>query len=245
MQPLLAISALAIIGLVGGIAIGLAFVAWVISLSRRGGEAKPDIPPGMRPGPADETRERRMTERHVGWSMLFVVFFATWLPIYWLKEPTTNVHEEVTRVEEATERGARWFAISDEENPLGFGCARCHGPEAQGGTTSFTNDAGETIPEYPVPALADVCGRLTIETVEVDGQPKVGIRDTIMQGRDGTPMPSWSIRFQGPMNDQQIQDLISYLVSIQNVPDGENLCLDPTLLNQPAPGPTTTPGGED
>ena len=244
MQPLLGLSAIAIVALVAAVAIGVAFVGGVIWVSLRGKEGKPDIPAGMRPGPADETLERRMTERHVGWSLVFVLFFSAWLPIYWLKEPTTNVHEEVTRVEEATERGARWFALSNEENPTGFGCARCHGPEAEGGTTSFTNDAGETIPEYPVPSLVDVCGRLPIETVEADGVTTVGIRDTIMQGREGTPMPSWSVRFQGPMNDQQIQDLIAYLVSIQTVPDDQNLCLNPALLSQPeppSPGPTETP----
>ncbi|HYH28272.1 MAG TPA: hypothetical protein VEA19_05810, partial [Actinomycetota bacterium] len=68
-----------------------------------------------------------------------------------------------------------------------------------------------------------------------------GIRDTIMQGREGTPMPSWSIRFEGPMNDQQIQDLINYIVSIQDVPDDQNLCRDPTLLNEPEAGPTPAP----
>ena len=48
------------------------------------------------------------------------------------------------------------------------------------------------------------------------------IQTTIMEGREGTPMPSWSVRFAGPMNDQQIQDLLNYLTEInkENVPRG-------------------------
>ncbi len=71
-----------------------------------------------------------------------------------------------------------------------------------------------------------------------------------MQGREGTPMPSWSVRFAGPMNDQQIQDIIAYLISIQEgVPAEENLCTNPaaaaeTEAEEPAsgPSPSVTPG---
>ena len=43
-------------------------------------------------------------------------------------------------------------------------------------------------------------------------------------------MPSWSIRFEGALNDQQINDIVTYIVSIQNedeVPFGENVCTEP------------------
>ena len=42
-------------------------------------------------------------------------------------------------------------------------------------------------------------------------------------------MPSWSIRFQGALNDQQINDLVVYLVkmSSENVPFEDNVCLNP------------------
>jgi mono/diheme cytochrome c family protein len=238
-----ALSGLAIIALVVGALIGLAFVGGVIWLSLRGKEARLDVPPGMRPGPADETLERRMIVRHGGWSMLFVLFFATWLPIYWLAEPTTNVSEAVDFVDRSVERGGRWFAVATTENPTGFGCARCHGANAQGGTTSFTSPDGETIPDYAVPKLVDVCGGPNT------GHPLIksldDVRDTIMEGRPDTPMPSWSIRFQGPMNDQQIQDLINYVISIQkNVPEGQNVCTNlkaAAAAATPSPEPTPTP----
>jgi hypothetical protein len=236
----IALSGIAIIALALAVAVGLAFVGGLIWVTLRGKpEREPAIPPAMRPGPADETLERRKVESLPGWSVVFVVFFSVWLPFVWLNEPTVNVDDEVAGIEESVERGGRWFQVSSEENPTGFGCARCHGANAEGGTVSFTNPEGEVIPDYPVPPLVNVCERLAIEG---DGQ----IRDTIMQGREGTPMPSWSIRFQGPMNDQQIQDLINHLVTIQDVPAEKNKCLDPSLATPtpaetPQPGPTQTP----
>jgi hypothetical protein len=45
------------------------------------------------------------------------------------------------------------------------------------------------------------------------------------------------------MNDQQVQDLIAYLISIQTVPAEENLCTNPaaaaeTEAEEPASGPS-------
>ena len=42
-------------------------------------------------------------------------------------------------------------------------------------------------------------------------------------------MPSWSIRFAGALDDQQINDLVTYLISIssQVVPDDINICTNP------------------
>jgi mono/diheme cytochrome c family protein len=240
----LALSTAATIALIAGIVIGLAFVAWLIALAaRRRGPQGPDIPQGMRPGPADEVLERRQLERVMGWGVLFVLFFATWMPLYWLGEPHRNVENEIELINRSTARGGQWFQIADEDNPTGFGCARCHGEQAEGGTVPFTTADGEFIPEFPVPPLRDVCG------VASTGHPLItsleDIRTTIMEGREGTPMPSWSVRFAGPMNDQQILDLISYLVEIneENVPEEQNICTNPQAAGAtPAPGPTATPG---
>jgi mono/diheme cytochrome c family protein len=234
MTGLLALSTAATLALVAGAIIGLAFVAGLIALAiRRRGAAGPDIPPGMRPGPADEALERRNLERTMVWGFLFMGIIALWLPGIWLTEPDQNVDDAIELIRRSEERGARWFQVADEENPTGFGCARCHGPEAQGGTVPFTPEGQEEAVQYPVPALVDVCGRLTVDE----------IRMTIEQGREGTPMPSWSIRYAGPMNDQQINDLIVHLISIQEIPQGTpNLCLSPPVAGEeePQPGPTAS-----
>jgi mono/diheme cytochrome c family protein len=217
--PLVGLSSTAIIALAAGAIVALGFAAAIVALVlRRRPPARPDIPAGMRPGPADEVLERRLIERFTGWSLVFVIFFAAWIPVLWLREPNTNSADAVELTDRSVERGEQWFAISDENNPTGFGCARCHGPAGQG---------GQTIPfmGQPVqpPRLADVCGG------EETGHPAIAsledIRATIEEGREGTAMPSWSIEFEGPMNDQQIDDLINYLISIQEEAEA-NVCAE-------------------
>lgn len=240
----LALSTAATVALIVGVVVGLAFVAGLIALAIRSrGDRGPDIPPGMRPGPADEVLERRQIEKMMGWGVVFVLFFAAWLPVLWLREPQQNVDDEFELIARSVERGETWFQVSTEENPTGFGCARCHGAEAEGGTVPFTTADGELIPEYPVPPLRDVCGGASTNHPLISGVED--IRTTIMEGREGTPMPSWSVRFAGPMNDQQIQDLISYLVEIneENVPFEQNVCTNPqAAAATPEPGPEATPG---
>lgn len=239
-----ALSGAATLALILGAVVALAFVGGLVALTLRGRDRRaPDIPPGMKPGPSDEILERRQLEKMMGWGILVTAVFVLWLPFLWLNEPAQNVDDEIELIARSTERGERWFEVTSEENPTGFGCARCHGEAGQGGQViPFTNEAGEQVEVSP-PPLNDVCGRLPIEG---DG----GIRETIEQGRPGTPMPSWSVRFAGPMNDQQIQDLISYLVELneETVGTGEgNLCLNPPVEGETAedtPVGTETPGGD-
>ena len=228
-----------IIALVLGVVVALAFVAGLIALAiRRRGDRGPDIPAGMRPGPADEVLERSQLEKVLGWGILFFLVMALWLPALWLLEPNQNVDDAIELIARSEERGSQWFQVADEENPTGFGCARCHGTEAQGGTVPFTTETGEFIPDFAVPALVDVCSRLPVD--DPDGPD---IRETIQEGREGTPMPSWSVQFEGPMNDQQIQDLINYLITIQDVPPEQNLCTNPAAAaEEPQAGPTASPG---
>jgi mono/diheme cytochrome c family protein len=241
---ILALSTPVTIALVVGALVALAFVAGLIALAvRRRAAAGPDIPSGMRPGPADEVLERRNLEKVMIWGVLFVLFMALWLPVYWFREPGQNVDDAIELIARSRERGGQWFALADDENPTGFSCARCHGEQAEGGTVPFTTETGELIPDYAVPALVDVCGG------EAYGHPLItgveDIRTTIEEGREGTPMPSWSVSFAGPMNDQQILDLINYLVSIQEIPEEDNLCLNPPVAGseEPQPGPTASPEG--
>jgi mono/diheme cytochrome c family protein len=240
----LALSTAATVALVAGVVIGLAFVAGLILIAaRRRGARGPDIPTGMRPGPADEVLEQRHIDRTMARGVAFMLLIAPWLAVIWLLEPNQNVDDEIELMARSVERGEMWFQVSNEENPTGFGCARCHGEQAEGGTVPFTTPDGEFIPAYPVPPLRDVCGGAST------GHPLItsieDIQTTIMEGREGTPMPSWSVRFEGPMNDQQILDLINYLVEIneENVPEEQNVCTNPQAAGAtPEPGPTVTPG---
>ena len=244
-----ALSGAATLALVLGAIVALAFVGGLVALTLRGRDRRaPDIPPGMKPGPSDEILERRQLEKMRGWGIVVTLVFVVWLPVLWLREPAQNVDDEIELIARSAERGERWFEVTSEENPTGFGCARCHGEAGQGGQViPFTNAEGEQVEVQP-PPLNTVCDHLPIDAA-TPGDPS--IRQTIEQGRPGTPMPSWSVRYAGPMNDQQIQDLISYLVelNIETVGTGEdNLCLNPPTDGETAeetPAGTETPTGDE
>jgi hypothetical protein len=90
----------------------------------------------------------------------------------------------------------------------------------------------------PVPNLQTVCGGAKYG----HGQIK-GIQDivtTIAQGRAGTDMVSWSVRYAGPMDDQQINDIIDYIISIQKEPLKDNLCVNPPSTTAASPSPSAS-----
>lgn len=194
------------------VALVLVVVGFMTVSRMRGRPSLPDIPPGMAAGPSDADLEKPLLEKLQVWATVFFVLFAIWMPIYWLREPAQNVTDELLQTREAEERGKETTEEFEEGvNELGFGCVRCHGPGLEGGTNFFQGRF------LNVPPLTDVCGRLTYDQIQ----------QTIREGRDGTDMPSWSIRFAGPLNDQQINDIVQYILSIQTVPDEQNLCINP------------------
>jgi len=179
-----------------------------------------EIPTAMRPGPSDAALETPLLQKLQGWGVLLFAFLVVWFPLTWLLEPSTNEAQEQDLLDLAHERGALAVEPFSEENQLGVGCVRCHGPELRGGVIA----SGEGY-AYP-PNLTDICeGNLNgahpqIATVD-------DIYQVIEQGRNA--MPSWSIRYAGALTDQQINDLVVYLIdmSSENVPFENNICLNP------------------
>jgi plastocyanin len=205
---------------------------------RRGG---PDIPAGMRPGPSDPDLEKPNLERLQAWAILMVVIMAVWVPVYWLREAKANEEDLITLQEQSIERGRLTTMPGNEENQLGFNCERCHGQGLHGGLNVYNGAIVQ------VPNLQTVCGGAAY------GHPLItstdDIANTIAQGREGTDMPSWSVLFKGAMNDLQIQDLVNYIISIQTVPDEDNLCTNPNAgaaspSPSPSPSASASPGGE-
>ena len=207
-----------------GFFVGLAYVTRV---RRRPG--RPDIPPAMQPGPPDAELEKPRLEKLYGWALVSFLFLAIWIPITWLNEPTTNESQEATIHAEAVDRGAKSVELFSETNFFGVGCVRCHGDGLTGGHNLFN---GAVI---DVPPLVDVCGGPNT------GHPLihniVDVRNTIMQGRPGTDMPSWSVRYAGGLDDQQIQDIVTYVVTLNadHVDFKENVCINPNAKGYVAP----------
>ena len=161
------------------------------------------IPPSRRPGPTDEALEGRLLENYQIAGVALTVFLAVLLPFLYLREPARQEAAAAKEQRESVRLGQATF----EEF-----CARCHGPSATGGVVKRYVTPGQKNAkpaDYPAPNLREIWQRHP-------GQ-RVGdvAWDTIQKGRYPTPMPVWGVRYGGPMNDQQITDLVNYLLSIQ------------------------------
>ena len=206
-----------------GIGAGLAVLVlgWVVAASFRRPRRTPelDIPAGMKPGPSDADLEEPIRSKSYFWVMVLFLFAAVWLAVYWYIEPNTNLTDQRNLDALSVARGAETIEVGSEENPLGFNCVRCHGEGLTGGQNVYN---GKIV---PVPDLTTVCGGAEYGHGLIRGLDDV--IQTIAAGRPGTDMPSWSVRFAGAMDDQQIEDVVNYILSIQKVPDDKNICINP------------------
>jgi cytochrome c553 len=226
----------------GGIV--LLIVAGAVLLARRGAArraARTEIPRAMRPGPSDPDLETPLLLKLQGWGVLLVAFFVIWIPMTWVFEPDRNLGQERSLLTQSIERGKAAIQLYSEENQGGVGCVRCHGQGLVG--SRILNTATGQV--QLTPNLTTVCGG------PWTGHPLIyslnDIYITIMQGRN--LMPSWSIRYAGALDDQQINDLVNYIVSIQNkseVTFAHNVCINPNAtaaavkeFGPPASAPTT------
>jgi mono/diheme cytochrome c family protein len=166
--------------------------------------ASTGIPPSRRPGPADEALEGPILERYQAWGLVLTAFLAVFLPVLYLREPSRQSAAAVKELEISREHGEATFEQF---------CARCHGLNATGGVVKrfkSPSNPKATPADYPAPNLHEIWQRHPGERV-ADVATK-----TIQNGRPGTPMPAWGVRQNGAMNDQQITDLVNWLLSIQS-----------------------------
>ena len=211
---------------IAGIGVALLIVGGAVVAARgRRKVQRIDIPNAMRPGPSDPELETPHLQKLQGWGVLLVLFFVVWIPATWLFEPGRNLSQEERLLEDSIARGANGVQVFTEENQGGVGCVRCHGSELKGGRI-LGAAAGGVQPVIATPNLTTVCGG------PFTGHPLIyGLNDiytTIEQGRN--LMPSWSIRYAGALTDQRINDIVNYIVSIQDesqVPFDKNVCINP------------------
>jgi mono/diheme cytochrome c family protein len=215
-------------------------------LRGRARERGPDIPPAMRPGPADAALETPLLQKLQGWGVLLVAFFVVWIPFVWLSEPSDNLAQERELKTAAIERGSRTVQLFSEENQAGVGCVRCHGPELRGGII-LNGALPDGSPNYAYPPnLTTVCGGPNTDHALI--KSLADIYTTIEQGRISAGMPSWSIKYAGALDDQQIGDIVQYLVFIssKNVPYAQNICLNKDAADAaatPTPSASATASG--
>lgn len=193
MTPVIAVAILA-----------LAAVSVMLLLLRSGRRGRrqwiEDVPPGMRPGYSDEQLENTIRVRYLAWGAVLTVFFALFLPLYWVYESGRLQREIEGFFVVSVERGAGLF----EQN-----CAVCHGNEGQGGAapSPYGQDT------WPAPNLRTIAARYAENPTITDLREYVVT--TIERGRQGTPMPTWGAAFGGPLTDQQIEEITDWILANQ------------------------------
>jgi mono/diheme cytochrome c family protein len=188
----------------------LAFGAlvWLLANMRR---AKPEIgaelelAPNRKPYYDDEGMEGKRLDSFGAWALVSIAIVAIGLPLYWLAEPGRQSGAIDYFDATFAKRGSRLYATTAEG---GFNCAGCHGGVAGGPVTyTLTDPVTKRIRQvaWQAPSLDDVTLRMTDEQ----------LKEVLTYGRPYSPMPAWGIEGGGPMNEQQIENLMAYLKSIE------------------------------
>jgi len=176
------------------------------------------IPIGFRPAPSDDELETNVLERWQGWGTLLVVFLALYLPIYFIFfENQRSNDAALEQRAKSIKRGAFIFAqAGPEAHGFQAGCARCHGTFAGGGVVPQFKASVDAEPaDVQAPNLREIFKRQIVDGNKTVRDAYRYVYDRIAQGVPGTPMPTWGLGYGGPMNDQQIEDVINYLISVQ------------------------------
>jgi cytochrome c553 len=206
----LAASTVTVVGAVIAAIIVIGFVVYVIVNIHSGrpvAGSEMELAPNRKPYLDDEELETSKLNSTLRWALISLVIVAVGLPLYWLNEPS--------RMSGAVDGFQDKFVSRGEEAYTeGSQCENCHGPDGTGGQAPFTiTDAENRFVaqvNWRAPALDTVLLRYSEEEVTF----------VINWGRPFSPMPGWGAAVnKGPLNEQQISDIIAYLESIQLSPE--------------------------
>ncbi|HEX8805241.1 MAG TPA: c-type cytochrome [Acidimicrobiales bacterium] len=198
------------VGAVIAVLLGLAAVVYLFANLRA---ARPEVgaeielAPNRKPYLSDDELETTKLNKTLRAAFVLLVVVAVGLPLYWLNEPG--------RQSGAVADSQRTFAARGEERYVeGSQCQNCHGPEGTGGLAPYTvlDADGKFVAsvQWRAPALNTVLLRYTRDEVEF----------VINYGRPYSPMPGWGASVnKGPLNEQQVQNLIDYFETIQLSPE--------------------------
>jgi mono/diheme cytochrome c family protein len=167
----------------------------VSALRNRGGAE--EVSPNLKPGMDDQHLETRRLEGGQKAAIAFSAFLAISLPLYFLGE---NSRQEGF-VEEFSEASAERGEHIVEE----FACFSCHGPLGSGGSAPFVEPRSGVSVSWEAPSLDDIFLRYDRDEIIF----------WVTFGRGNTPMPAWGLEGGGPMNEQQVEDVVNYLETIQ------------------------------
>ncbi len=178
------------------IVVGVAWLGLMVvsALRNRGGE---EIAHNLQPGIDDQQLETKRLEKSQKVAIVGSAFLAISLPLYFLGEANRQEGFVEEFAHESVERGEHLV----EE----FACFSCHGPLGVGGSAAYVEKRSGITVSWQAPSLNDVLYRYDTDELNF----------WITFGRGNTPMPSWGLAGGGPMNEQQVVDIVNYLGTIQ------------------------------
>ena len=134
--------------------------------------------------------------------VLVTTLLAAFTMLYWLTDEARRESLGAEHEEELAHFGEVIFS-DDSTEPAAAGCARCHGPTGEGGEIPNDPD-GRSAPSLHTASLAEKL-RVNPEYVRL----VVSYGGVVASGNVNSPMPAWSTEVGGPLNEQQIEAVVS------------------------------------
>src|SRR5687768_2327211 len=134
--------------------------------------------------------------------VLVTTLLAAFTMLYWLTDEARRDSLGAEHERELEHFGEVIFS-DDETEPAAAGCARCHGPDGEGGEIPNDPD-GRSAPSLRTASLAEKL-RVNPEYVRL----VVSFGGVVASGNVNSPMPAWSTEVGGPLNEQQIEAVVS------------------------------------
>ena len=138
--------------------------------------------------------------------VLLVAAMAVFTMLYWLTDGIRREAIAAEQEEELLHFGEIIFS-DDPSEPAAAGCARCHGPEGEGGEIPNDPD-GRSAPSLRTASLAD---KLRVNPNYVHLAVSYG--GVVVSGNVNSPMPAWSSEVGGPLNEQQVDAVVALVES--------------------------------
>lgn len=136
--------------------------------------------------------------------VLLTTALAAFTMLYWLTDQPRRDTIAGEQEEELIHFGELIFSENDDE-PAAAACARCHGPEGEGGLIPNDPD-GRSAPSLRTATLADKL-RVNPDYVRL----AVSYGGVVVSGNVNSPMPAWSTDVGGPLNEQQIDAVVALI----------------------------------
>ncbi|HEX5041152.1 MAG TPA: c-type cytochrome [Candidatus Limnocylindria bacterium] len=134
--------------------------------------------------------------------VLLTTALAAFTMLYWFTDTMRRDQIAQQQQEELAEFGEVIFS-NDPTQPAAAACARCHGPEGEGGPIPNDPD-GRQAPSLHTASLAN---KLRVNPNYV--RLAVSYGGVVVSGNVNSPMPAWSAEVGGPLNEQQIDAVVA------------------------------------